>query len=91
MYAEQGDHKAMQQVLDNQGAMDKKNQLLQPLFRDIKTQIRHMSYTPELEVVREYLSNRTLLQEKTKTMPKKKREDALIKLQTSYASLLKVK
>jgi uncharacterized protein YjbK len=43
MYAEQGDHKAMQGVLDNQTAIEKKNLLLQPLFRDIKSQISHMS------------------------------------------------
>jgi len=47
MYADQGDLKNMQKVLDNKSIMDRKNQLLQPLFRDLKSQIRHMSYTAE--------------------------------------------
>lgn len=37
MYADQGDHKAMQAVLDNESIIEKKNLLLQPIFRDIKS------------------------------------------------------
>ena len=59
MFADMGDHDAMQAVLDNQLVFEKKNQLLQPIFRDIKSQIRHMSFTPEYELMREYLTKRT--------------------------------
>ena len=59
MYADQGDLKNMQKVLDNKSILDRKNTLLQPLFRDLKSQIRHMSYTPEFELIQEYLTNRT--------------------------------
>lgn len=51
MYADQGDHKAMQLVLDNQTIIQRKNLILQPLFRDLKSQIRHMSFTPEFALL----------------------------------------
>jgi hypothetical protein len=37
MYADMGDHKRMQQVLDNKKVMERKNLLLQPIFRDLKS------------------------------------------------------
>jgi len=46
-YAEQGDHEAMQRLLDKEDVMEKKNVLLQPVFRDLKSAIRHMTYTEE--------------------------------------------
>jgi len=58
IYADQGLHKEMQEVLDDHSVMNKKNQLLQPLFRDLKSQIRHMSYTPEHQLMQEYLTAR---------------------------------
>ena len=61
MLAEQGKNKEMQDVLDNRQQYDLKNRLLQPVFRDIKSQIRHMSYNPEFELMREYLIKRTQL------------------------------
>ena len=63
MYADQGDYKSMQKVLDNQAVLTRKNILLQPLFRDLKSQIRHMSYTPEFALVQEYLTVRKQLQQ----------------------------
>lgn len=36
MLAEQGDHKRMQSLLDNSRAIERKNELLQPIFRDLK-------------------------------------------------------
>ena len=72
MYAEQGDHKAMQGVLDNQTAIEKKNLLLQPLFRDIKSQISHMSKSPELEVITKYIAHRKELAERVKLLSAKK-------------------
>jgi hypothetical protein len=58
LYAEQGDYEAMQDVLDNKGIMARKNLLLQPLFRDLKSQIRHMTYTPEFALLQEYVTAR---------------------------------
>lgn len=58
IYAELGDKEALQNILDNQLVIEKKNHLLQPIFRDIKSQIRHMSYTPEYQIIREYFSKR---------------------------------
>ena len=55
MFAEMGDQEAMQAVLDNQLVIERKNKLLQPLFRDIKSQIRQMSFTPEFELIRDYV------------------------------------
>ena len=43
MFAEMGDYESMQAVLDNQLVIEKKNLLLQPIFRDIKSQIRHIA------------------------------------------------
>jgi hypothetical protein len=51
MFADQGDLKGMQAVLDNKRIMEKKNTLLQPIFRDLKSQIRFMSYTPEFKLI----------------------------------------
>lgn len=60
-YAEQGDHESMQKLLDKEDVIEKKNLLLQPLFRDLKSAIRHMTHTEEYKLIREYLDNRTLL------------------------------
>jgi hypothetical protein len=40
--------------------------LLQPIFRDLKSQIRHMSFSPEFKLIREYISQRKLLINQTK-------------------------
>ena len=60
-YAEQGDHQSMQKLLDKEEIMEKKNLLLQPLFRDIKSLIRHMSNTEEYKILKEFVSNRTII------------------------------
>ncbi len=60
-YAEQGDHEAMQKLLDKEEIMEKKNMLLQPIFRDIKSAIKHMTYTDEFKILKEYVDNRNLL------------------------------
>ena len=41
--------------------MEKKNVLLQPIFRDIKSSIKHMTYTDEYKMLKEYVDNRNLL------------------------------
>jgi hypothetical protein len=66
MFADQADHKKMQQILDNTEIIDQKNVLLQPIFRDLKSQIRHMSFSPEFKLIREYISQRKLLINQTK-------------------------
>jgi hypothetical protein len=66
MLADQGDNKKMQQLLDNEQIIEQKNVLLQPIFRDLKSQIRHMSFSPEFDILREYLSKRSLLLNSTK-------------------------
>ena len=58
LLAEAGDTDGMQALLDNKSIIDKKNKLLQPIFRDVKSQIKHMTHTPEFELMREYLSMR---------------------------------
>lgn len=62
-YAEQGDNEAMQKVLDKEEVITKKNDFLQPLYRDIKTAVKHMTYTPTFKLMREYLRNRQLILE----------------------------
>jgi hypothetical protein len=52
-YAEQGDHESMQKLLDKDDVMEKKNVLLQPIFRDIKSAIRHMTNTDEYKLIKE--------------------------------------
>jgi hypothetical protein len=46
-YAEQGDNEAMQKLLDKEDVMSKKNSFLMPLYRDLKTIIKQMTYSDE--------------------------------------------
>ena len=57
-YAEQGDNDAMQKILDKDEVIDKKNTFLQPLYRDLKTTIKHMTFTSEYKLLREYSQHR---------------------------------
>jgi predicted nuclease with TOPRIM domain len=41
--------------------MEKKNALLQPIFRDLKSAIRFMTFTDEYKAIKDFLDNRTLL------------------------------
>lgn len=82
----------MQAILDSQNVIEQKNLLLTPIFRDIKTQIRHMTYTPEYLVMREFMDNRNKMLEITEgTMPKEKRDAILGSLTHKYAKLLALK
>lgn len=74
MLAEQGDHKAMQTLLDNQSAIDKKNTFLQPAFREVKSQIRFMSQTPELELIKEYMDKKAVFSKSLLQQGKSKEE-----------------
>lgn len=51
----------MQKLLDKETVMEQKNHLLQPLFRDIKSAIKHMTYTDEFKILKEYVDNRSTL------------------------------
>lgn len=93
MYAEQGDHAAMQAVLDNQNSIDKKNVLLQPMFRELKAQIRHMSFSPEQEVIKEYLAAKKQMQDAlhSEGLPEEKQAKQIAKLTGYFGQLLKLK
>lgn len=60
-YAEQGDHESMQKLLDKEEVMEQKNTLLQPIFRDLKSAIKYMTYTDEFKILKEYVDNRNHL------------------------------
>lgn len=90
MYSEQGDHRAMQSVLDNGAIMTKKNLLLQPLFRDLKSQIRHMSYTNEFALIQEYLTQRKELEKAMVGEGPDKTAEVVRQLENSYADLLRI-
>jgi len=49
----------MQKILDNQLAVEWKNKQLVPLYRDLKAQIKEMSFTSEYKLIKEYLDKRT--------------------------------
>lgn len=67
-FAEQGDHESMQKLLDKEDIMEKKNLLLQPIFRDLKSMISHMSSTEESRLLREYVEARNQLLSKYVTI-----------------------
>ncbi len=80
----------MQKLLDKEDVMEKKNVLLQPMFRDLKSIIRHMSYTDEYKIVREYLDNRTLLLKQFDNDTSAERcQEGLKLLELEYAKLLR--
>ena len=48
----------MQKLLDKEDIMEKKNLLLQPIFRDLKSMIKHMTYTYEFKLMKEFMDGR---------------------------------
>ena len=44
--------------------MEKKNLLLQPIFRDLKSVIKHMTYTEEYKMLKDYFDGRMELEQK---------------------------
>lgn len=42
----------MQKLLDKEDMISKKNSFLQPLYRDLKTTIKHMTYSEEYKTMR---------------------------------------
>lgn len=87
-YAEQGDHDSMQKLLDKEEIISKKNSFLQPLYRDLKTTIKHMTHSEEYKLMRQYLRNRTLI---LNALPEgsEKGDQGVKALQTQYALLLR--
>jgi len=68
--------------------MEKKNVLLQPLYRDLKSMIRHMSNNEEYKLLKEYLDARQLIMENFPESSEKGKE-GLDKLEQEYAKLLR--
>eukprot|EP00347_Sterkiella_histriomuscorum_P012490 403368376 len=87
-YAEQGDHEAMQKILDNESIMEKKNLHLQPIFRDLKSIIKHMSYTEEYRILKEYMDGRAQIIRSIGENSEKGKE-GLEMLEVEYAKLLR--
>ena len=86
---EQGKDKEMQSLLDNQQQIDRKNKLLQPIFREIKGLIRHMSFNPEFELMREYISKRKQFDKTLQgTKSPEERAQIMLKLKKMYAAIL---
>ena len=77
----------MQKILDKQESIDKKNTMLQPLYRELKSIIRHMTHTSEYQLLREYLDSRNKILE---VAPAESQAtiDALSQLRDEYAKLL---
>lgn len=70
--------------------MEKKNVLLQPIFRDIKSSIKHMTYTDEYKMLKEYVDNRNLLiRQFGGTSDSERCQEGLKLLEEQYAKLLK--
>ena len=81
---------AMQNLLDNQGIIEKKNLLLQPVFRDLKSQIRHMTFTPEFQLIREYLQKKRLIESTPAAQASQSHKKKMIhELRSLYAALLR--
>lgn len=78
----------MQKLLDSEEVISRKNNFLQPLYRDLKTTIKHMTFTPEFKILREYLRDRThligSLPENSKQMKKE-----LSQLNAKYADMIR--
>ncbi|CDW75094.1 UNKNOWN [Stylonychia lemnae] len=87
-YNEQGDHENMQKLLDKEESMEKKNVLLQPIYRDLKSMIRHMSNNEEFKLLKEYMDARQLITENFPESSEKGKE-GLEKLEQEYAKLLR--
>jgi len=87
LYAEQADFEKMQKLLDGEEITKKKNSFLQPIYRDLKTTIRHMTFTHEYKLLREYVRNRQLILDALPAESSKAKE-GLDKLQKSYAQLI---
>lgn len=88
LYSEQGDHEAMQKILDKEDVMEKKNLFLQPIFRDLKSMIKHMTYTEEFKLMKEYIDGRNMiLANMSEDSPHAQHGISL--LEKEYAKLLK--
>lgn len=88
-YAEQGDHESMQKLLDKEEVMEQKNTFLQPIFRDLKSAIKYMTYTDEFKIMKEYMDNRNLIVQQYGGDEKAARcQEGLRLLEAEYAKLL---
>jgi hypothetical protein len=78
----------MQKLLDKEDVMEKKNLMLQPIYRDLKSMIKHMSFTEEYKLLKEYMDNRTLILQNYPAESEQGKE-VLKALELEYAKLLR--
>lgn len=78
----------MQRLLNNEEIMEKKNMQLQPLFRDLKSIIKHMSLTEEHRILKEFVESRRLIVSRLGENSEKGKE-GIEKLELEYAKLLR--
>ena len=77
----------MQGILDSKEVIKKKNEILQPLYRQLKSTIRHMTHSEEYKLLREYTRNRQLI---LNTLPEEssKAQEGLEALKKHYSKLI---
>jgi len=81
----------MQKLLDKEEVMEQKNTLLQPIFRDLKSAIKYMTYTDEFKILKEYVDNRNHLIQQFGGDEKAARcQEGLKLLESEYAKLLQL-
>ena len=78
----------MQKLLDKQDLIEKKNLLLQPIYRDLKSIIKHMTFTDEFKLMKEYVDNRESIKRNLDS-ESEGGKIALKELEHEYAKLLK--
>lgn len=73
--------------MDKEEVMTKKNVFLRPLYRDLKSTIKYMTFSEEYKLMRQYVRNRALI---LQALPEgsQKANDGLHKLKVQYAKLL---
>jgi len=85
-YSEQADDTALQKLLDNTDISEKKNALLVPIYRQIKAQVRQMSYTDEYKLLKEYADAKARIQN-AHEKGSKRCEQGLAELKTEFQKL----
>ena len=52
----------MEAVLAQEGHLEAKNNLLRPLYRELKSTFRHMTYTPETKLLLEFKKHKNQIE-----------------------------
>ena len=53
-FAEQGDYKNLEKVINNEDFIQEKNTMLTPIYRDLKHILRKMANTEEYNILRQF-------------------------------------